>query len=401
MSDRKKKVSSVILIIFVAYFLLKGFACGYRWPSNYILTNHVITYIYGFIPRGLVGAIGNLIFGYKWYSWKYMSAVIMAVGLFFVAWMVYELIRNGYDFRNPVMVTLIMLFALSPYAKYYLHEMGYFEQYGYAMIAVMMMFFLKGRKLDVYVIPCVIGFISLLVSESNAFLILPVTFIFTLLSIINDNTFKTVKEYVKPAAVLVFSYIPHIIYTIVVWVIKVPDDLVIKLQDHDRDMVYFGFGGYNFVFREDVHPFLSGDRSNQSIWPRQLRPVPVWSVAMCLLVVVFVTYMIYAHKKDMKLMVSYAAGAIAAGLGTYSILIVGWDLDRFYFCIFMSVFLVSVFVTKKYLTDIKINTMDAFIVCILLLAGIGIGVNRLQLFDEAVYNEGWKDFFNSVRSKLG
>ena len=67
----------------------------------------------------------------------------------------------------------------------------------------------------------------------------------------------------------------------------------------------------------------------------------------------------------------------------------------------MSVFLVSVFVTKKYLTDIKFNTMDAFIVCILLLAGIGIGVNRLQLFDEAVYNEGWKDFFNSVRSKLG
>ncbi|MBO5551996.1 MAG: hypothetical protein J5966_08555 [Lachnospiraceae bacterium] len=401
MSVYKKKLCSVIIIALAGYFLVWGFASGFRWPSNYILTNHVITYIYGFIPRGLVGEIGSLIFGYKWYSWKYMSAVIMAVGAVFVIWMIYELVYNGYNFRNPVMVTLIMLFALSPYARYYLHEMGYFEQYGYAMLSVAAVFFLKKRRLDVYVIPCIIGFISLLVSESNAFLILPITFMLTLLSIINDSDSESVKDYIRPCAILVCSYIPHIIYTVVVWFIKVPNDLVIKLQDHDRDMVYYGFGGYNFVFREDVHPFLSGDRSNQSIWPRQLRPVPVWSVVMCLLVIVFVTYIIYTHKKDRKLAVSYAAGTILTGLGTYSILIVGWDLDRFYFCIFMSVFWVTVFIVKKYLTDLKMNVVDGFFICMFLLAGAGLGTNRLQLFDEAVYNEGWLEFLNMVRSKLG
>ena len=67
----------------------------------------------------------------------------------------------------------------------------------------------------------------------------------------------------------------------------------------------------------------------------------------------------------------------------------------------MSVFWVTVFIVKKYLTDLKMNVVDGFFICMFLLAGAGLGTNRLQLFDEAVYNEGWQEFLNMVRSKLG
>ena len=250
---RNKKAVSSVIIAALLYLLMQSFACGFRWPSNYVLTNHVITYIYGFVPRSLVGTVGNLIFGYKWYSWKYMSYVIMAVGAVFVLWCFFEIVKSGYKFKNPGMLTLMSVFAVSPFARYYLHEMGYYEQYGYVLLIVILLFFLKDRITDVYIIPALAGLLSLVISESNAFLVLPVFFVYSFISIVNDERLKSIKERVKHLAVLAVIYIPHVIYTALIWIIKVPEEKVIRLQDHDRDMVNNGFGGFNFVFREDVH----------------------------------------------------------------------------------------------------------------------------------------------------
>ena len=391
-----RKSASVVAILITLYELLFSFSHGFRWPSDYVLTNHVITYVYGFFPRAIVGEIGHLIFGDKWYIWKYPSVVILGISFIFVLWIMYEIIRSGYDFKNVPLYVICFVFALSPYCKYYLHEAGYYEQYGYALLVIILLFFMKDRIADVYVAPCIAGFIALLVSESNAFLILPITFVLSALSIINDRTDLSAKDIIKRMGILAATYIPHIIYIIVVWFHKMPKELVLKLQDHDRYMVeHVREGIPNFSFREDVHPFYYGDRSNQDVWPRMLRPVPLWSVAMCVLIIVFATYFIYKYKKDIKLTVSYVISVSLTGLGCYSILIVGWDVDRFYFAIFMSVFFVTVYVLKKYLREASADVYDLFFIALMFTAATGIGTHELNLFDEMEYNFGWRNFYNA------
>lgn len=400
--DRKvffKKTASIVAVLIALYELLFSFSHGFRWPSDYVLTNHVITYIYGFFPRAIVGEVGHRIFGDNWYIWKYPSVVILGISLIFVLWIMYEIIRSGYDWSNIPLFVILFVFALSPYCQYYLHEAGYYEQYGYAFLALILVFFLRNRMSDVYLIPCIAGFISLLISETNAFLILPVTFAISALSIINDQTVRKIRDILKRLGILLASYIPHIIYILFVWFHKMPKELVIKLQDHDRYMVeHVREGIPNFSFREDVHAFYYGDRSNQDVWPRMLRPVPLWSVAMCIIVAVFASYFFYKYKKNIKLTVSYIAATCLVGLCCYSILIVGWDVDRYYFTIFMGIFFVTVFALKKYRPDASVDIQDMFFIALMLVAAIGIGTHQLNLFEDMEYNYGWKNFYNALMS---
>lgn len=394
-----KRIISFIAVAVALYELLFSLSHGFRWPSDYVLTNHVISYVYGFFPRAIVGTIGNLIFGDKWYIWKYPSLVILGVSFIFVLWMIYEIIQSGYCFRNVPLFILCFVFALSPYCQYYFDDAGYYEQYGYALLVITLLFFMKDRILDVYVVPCAVGFISLIISETNAFLILPVTFMLTALSIINDKTEQAFSDIAKRTAILFATYIPHMIYIIAVWFYKVPKDLVLKLQDHDRYMVEHVRGDIpNFSFREDVHPFYYGDRSNQDVWPRMLRPVPLWSVALCILIILFTAYFFYKYTKNMKLTLSYIAGTTLTGLGCYSILIVGWDVDRYYFTIFMSVFFVTVYSIKKYMPKVTADIYDLFFIAIVFVASIGIGTHQLNLFDDREYNYGWQNFYNTLIS---
>ncbi len=404
-----KKIVSVICIAAAVYALLWSYACGFRWPSNYVMTNHVITYIYGFVPRGLVGEIGLLLFGHKWYAWKYLSVVILAVAMVFVIWTLLEIIRNGYGFKNLPVFTLLAVFAVSPFAKFYIHEAGYYEQYGYVFIILLLLFFMKDTVASVYIIPCILSFISLLISETNIFLVVPVIFMFSFLRIINPDPACPAKGasqksslayYIKRVGLLLATYIPHLIYCAVIWVYKMPSEMVDRLQSHDRDMVNNGFSSYNFTFREDVHLFLSGDRSNADKWARELHPMNPWCIAFCLLVIIFVSYLIYRHKKDMKLLISYIFSAVTAGFASYIIVLVAWDLDRYFFNTFMSIFFVSVFVARKHLKDIKPDRVDIVMVCAVMVLSLGLGVNRFALFDDAVYNTTWQDFLSLLKGKL-
>ena len=396
-TDKYQKSFSIALIALVGYQLLISFMSGFRWPSDYILTNHVISYRQGFLPRSLVGAIGYAIFGVKWYSWKYMSVVIMLTGLIFVLWICALLLKSGYDFNNPALFVIIAAFAISPYAKYYLHEMGYYEQYGYVLLILLVYACKKDSTWRTYILPAIVGFIALLISESNMFLIVPVTFAFSFITIMNS---KKGKDIIKSTLYLFLTYIPHIIYSILIFEVKVPLEKIIAIQSYDRAMVNASSLHFNFNFREDVHLYMSGDRSNADSWGRALRPIPIWCVAMTALLIIFVAYCIYRSHHDKKLVFSYALSAVAVALADYSIMIVAWDLERFYFTIFISVLFVSIYTLKKY--EIKNIPTGEFLLisAIFILAYVGMSSNRLGLFDEAVYNNTWNDFLNVVFSRI-
>ena len=128
---------SIIWIILTSLLLFFHMMNGFRFPSDYVLTNHIINYSDGYIPRSLIGGIGHFVLGDKWYSWKYPSIIILITGFTFVVWMLILIVRSGNKFNNPALCFILSLYTISPYSRYYLHEMGYYEQYGYILIILL------------------------------------------------------------------------------------------------------------------------------------------------------------------------------------------------------------------------------------------------------------------------
>lgn len=167
---------------------------GFRWPSDCVLTCHLISCRFGWLPRSLVGTVGTALFGGNWYQRNTMDIVIIGTAFVFILWFIYECVNYA---RNKCFVGMILffIFSFSPYASYYLHEMGYFEQYGYAVCVVLMLFvFPKFPARKNWIICSAAGFVLLFVTESNMFLVVPILCAQAFLGIINDGTISNTKK---------------------------------------------------------------------------------------------------------------------------------------------------------------------------------------------------------------
>ncbi len=387
-----KRIISTVLVIIAVFSLVWSYLCGFRWPSDFVLTNHVITYIYGFVPRGIIGEIGYLIFRDNWYSGRIISAIIILVAAVFVIWTIVLVIKSGYMFNNPLFFTLMISFAFSPASKYYLHEMGYYEQYGYLFIVLLFSISNKKNKVYNFILCPVLGFISILISETNMFLIVPILIAFSLTNfvpLVANN-----RDLRKKLINLCLLYIPHLIYCICVWIIKVPKDSSIRLQEHDRSMVNNGFPYKNFAFREDVHLYLSGDRSNKGIYPRELHLMHIWCFSLIIMMIMIVAFIMLIEKNNKNLIVTYIISSVGVGICAYIVCVIAWDIERFYFNSYMSVFLYTLYFVKENLSKLKLTFIHGFIIALFLCAFLGMSNNRFGLFDGATYNENIYDFID-------
>lgn len=368
---------------------------GFRWPSDYVLTNHVISYKFGWVPRSFVGAIGSKIFGFHWYSWKCMSTVILGTSFVVVSFIVINIIKYN-KASNFLGVVLLLAFSYSPHASYFIHENGYYEQYGYVLLIFFICIVSKIELRLLILMASAMSFLAIYISETNMFLIAPIFFVSSFIMICNDDKGEDkILNIVK----LIFLFIPHIFYCIFVWVIKAPVEQINKLQEHDFEMVN-QFTYSNFSFRWDVHQYMCGDRSNAESWGRHFHKIPLWCVGYVLLLVVFVAVILYGERK-IQLMISYVIAALVSGFSSYVIVVVAWDLDRYYFCIFMSVFFVSLCVIEKYLKDIKYRPEYLGTIMMFLISNWALSSNRFNLFDGAKYNETVNEFLSLLLGRIG
>lgn len=292
------------------------------------------------------------------------------------------------------------VFAISPAAKYYLHEMGYYEQYGYLFIIIMCYVCNKYSKLTTYIIPATASFVAIFISESNAFLVVPVIAAFSFMSIMDRDSDRTEK--IRNCLVLLATYVPHLLYCIFIWIYRVPESTVYALQDHDRMMVNETFSYPNFYFREDAHLFMGSgrlQRSQDEIWKIRPHRMHIWCLALIAIMVLFVMYFMYMKNVSNRMILSYLIMSVFTGGAGYSICLLAWDLERFYFNAYMSVFLLSVFVARKYLKQTKITHSLSLVILIVFISSMGMSKNRFGLFDYARYNETWPMFVESWNAK--
>lgn len=358
--------SAGIVLLYAAYSMM-----GFRWASTYVRTSHIITWKYGFIPRTLVNNIAYLILGSGLYRQSVLNVLILGTAAVFMLYIVLSVIETVAVKKSFLCMAVFFVFVCSPYAKYYLHEAGYYEQYGYILGII---FLEIARRKDWKVTGrCAVVFagIAVLISETNLFLIIPFLFTISFLKVLDEADSSA-----KSIFLLFLEFVPSVVYSVLVFFIKVPKERMDKIEAWNLQCV-------DFPLRSDVYEYFWNDRSNAESWGRTLRAIPLPWVIYPLLLAAVVAVILY--KVNKRVAIAYFVMSVLCGVAGYSIVIVAWDLDRYYFCIFMQVFMVTIYVLKKYLLHYQCNGKDMILLLMFLVGAILLSRYEFVLFDDRTY----------------
>lgn len=367
-----------IILLYISYSMM-----GFRWASTYVRTNHIITWKYGFIPRTFINEIAYFFLRDKLYSQVVLNLLILGVAAIFIVYIVASVIETVAVKKNVLCLLVFLMFSFSPYAKYYLHEAGYYEQYGYLLGIVLIEISRRKNWKITSVFSCLFAVISVLTSETNLFLIIPLLFIIAFLEIINEN-----ENVIKRGAMLFLGFLPSVIYSLLAFLIRVP-------KERMEQMYRWNLLQADFPLREDVYEYFWNDRSNADTWGRALHEIPIPCVIYPLLLIAVISFILY--RKNKKMAVAFGILCILCGLANYSIVIVAWDLDRYYFCIYMQIFLVTIYVLKKHLMDYRFVKNDGLLFLIFLLGSLGMSGFEFTLFDDRSYLRSVKDVVQELQ----
>ena len=205
--DKLYIVAAFIIILLYAWNSMVGF----RWPSIYVMTNHIVTCKFGFVPRTIVGTLLYQLIGTNLYQKEFLTVFILAIAAVFLAYIVYLIIRLVAIEKNFIALFLFLLYVLSPYTKYYLHEAGYYEQYGYILGIILIAIALHANWKVTAIWSAILSMIAVLISETNLFLIIPFMFTIPFLKIVEEKT-----HCVRRVIALGCMYIPIVFYSLLI-----------------------------------------------------------------------------------------------------------------------------------------------------------------------------------------
>ena len=359
--------TEIILLLYIFKSMM-----GFRWPGIYVMTNHLITSRDGFVPRTLVSTILELIVGDRIYKYQFWYFWILFISFLFIFYIITVTVREVIWKENILFLLIIASYVISPYPKYYIHEAGYFEQYGYLLLALLIEISLRGSIKKTCVSASVFSFIAVLVSETNLFLIVPCLFTIGFLDILELEKVK-----INRIAGYAAAFIPSLIYSLLSFCIRVPKqkmDLISEICNQKA----------NFPLRQDVFTYFWDDRSNADSWGRALHAIPINCIIVPLLLVIVITILLY-HANKKRAAAAYFVMSVLIGLFNYSIVIVAWDLHRYYWCIYMQIFILTIYIVLRYLKNHVLEKHEWCYLVLMILAYIGMGGFEFDLFDGAHY----------------
>ena len=374
-------IASGIVLLYLVFSMM-----GFRWASTYVRTNHVITWKYGYIPRTFANQIASFFLGDRLYNQAFLNIWILGISGLFLLYIIFSVVETVAIKHNVLCTVVFFAFSISPYAKYYLHEAGYYEQYGYLLGIVLLEVARKKKWNITFACAVVFAFLSVLFSETNLFLVIPFLFSIVFLEIVaaKQNT-------VKRTILLVTGFVPAIVYSLMAFFIKVPKERMEKIAEWNRQCV-------DFPLRNDVYQYFWDDRSNAELWGRELRSIPIPCVIYPLIFAAVIAFILYQVNK--KVAISYFLVCILCGWVRYSIVVVAWDLDRYYFCIFMQVFMITIYVMKKYLINYELCKRDIKALLLLIIMGFGMTKFEFELFDDEKYLRNIHDLLEKMNKIL-
>ncbi len=160
------RASRLVVVLVLLYALLRGI----RSPNAWSMTHYFFNYEQGFVKRGLLGEFirtlqWDLLYTYAFWAW--VSTLVLALNVFFLAALAFRLMNQGFRFG----VGVCIVFFGSPAMVYLGHTVGYAENLG--LLLTLGVLRCSNWKLKFAV--SIIGFsILLLVHELHFFVFYPV-----------------------------------------------------------------------------------------------------------------------------------------------------------------------------------------------------------------------------------
>lgn len=157
------------------------------WFGTYWL----FTYKYGFIKRGLVGSIGNLIFGELCGKKSFIQLITFSIFSFLLLLLLiytWKVIKNSCNWK--ALLPVIIFFSSSATVSFFASEIGRFDQLNYLLTLIILIFLIRNPSLILYFVAGIICAISILVHEAFLLMNFPVIIALSVLTIYHQKLSK-------------------------------------------------------------------------------------------------------------------------------------------------------------------------------------------------------------------
>lgn len=389
------KRPAILLIIFASitiFRLLFNFIYGFRWPSEYVCSQNIFTYRYGFLPRALIGTVMQFIFGQNMYSYKANYLIAIGTGLLLLGWFIWKTSSSILKHQNLVVGALLFWYSLSIFSAYSSHEMGYYEQYGYILIILYIELLCNFKKKYFLFLGPILSVIAVLISETNLFVISPVLFFINLMETLEESEHLLKKNVIKN----IIYYVPSGILGLICNKYQTSSYIIAKLLSDLRKYnpsYKYAAGLGKLMFQNRIY-FDSQQRNDGSTYlPFSFEVIP-WQIILFIVTVIGLVSLILLMSNHKPVLYLYLISILIMEIAAYSINFIALDLDRFRYCGVMMILYFSLYICLK--NNIEIVTLlqnsrkELFTIIIIGTIFVGLMMDfRLSLFENSVYNKNF------------
>lgn len=393
-ASSKAKAIYITLFCIISLQMIWRFLYGFRWPSEYVQSCTIFNYSEGFIIRGFVGSCLIVLFGDMAYDKLFLSLFILVVGLIVLFLFIYMAYNFTIKKQNLIGSAVVFWFALSIYCAYLAHEMGYFEQYGYIVIFIVILFLskMKNRKALISIVAALM-FILLLISETNAFLICPTLLSICFIRIVTD-AWKERRSSKKEIMFLVLVNIPNALFCVLTEVLGASSEqvsvLINKIRAHNE----------SFQRLEEIGSYsVAGVRASTDY----AKAIPLmentWQLMAYIFLIMFtigLALFLLGKYKEMLLFIGTSTFIV---ISSYAMGCLAWDIERYRFGQAMGITLLAIWQLRQIEVDRVVWKKDMVYTLIIgTFLMISIMDYRLNLFDKTVYNDSIGQLVNTLRN---
>lgn len=321
---------------FVAFVLISYMLRGLIAPWSYGFFNYTINWLHGYITRGFLGTILQLMFGELAWSQTFLTLLQYGVEFLFLGYLLYVIYRMFYrDFNMGAMLPFLV-FAASTFSMFYFQEIGFLDHWVYLYIAAFLEIALVCQVKTVLIWGGIFSILTTMTLNTGVFAGCPVIASITAIRLVQEEDRLTLDHIKK----LVVTFTPTVFVTLILAKVSTNFKAVDTVWEQFNSMPY-GAHQMDYVFEI----FRSSDVTHDMAISGWIYLEPAVMGYMALFLALTLLYLCFT-KAPASVMGMYAFLGFASGFVGYATIYMGSDYHRYYFMAVFSIFLISLYVLR-------------------------------------------------------
>ncbi len=364
---------------------------GFNLLNVYHHSQYALSYRFGWIPRGLVGQIGCLIFGDEvWYTGFGIDLFVFITMTLFLIWLSKIIYEIAFKKGNIAIISILAILLIVPILRQTIIYSPHCEGIVWCFIAVIYEMTYKKSAYKVAIASAFLCFVSVLISESNLFFVCPLLVSMTILYFVDSYD---INDLIKSKLWMVTFYIPTCILSLYISRWKITDEMANKWIDfiHTLNLEVFSeIHIQNFYQRANELSSIYGIRDAIESYKHY-----GWSLIVVPLVVIFITLIqMYYAKAKKKNIICYLLLVFGSYLFVLSFRIIASDDYRSYIYSMFVVIILSIFTLHRYASNHVSGYVNAAIIIIAIC--VVLKYYNLQLDLAEWEHRSLKDFYDMI-----